>query len=192
MRWQNDNLEDWVRRACNGDLRSWEKLVDRFGGLAYSVAKRVGLNDDDASDVHQNVFVALYRSLDRIDDAKGLPRWIATSASREAIRLKRLRSKTVNESALADTMSLEDLLASEEAEADTLAEDGVHAHQARTALQNLQERCRELLSLLYDEDEPSYAEIAEKLGMPIGAIGPNRARCLDKLRKLLGKEGFFE
>ncbi|HMS55021.1 MAG TPA: sigma-70 family RNA polymerase sigma factor [Fimbriimonadaceae bacterium] len=192
MRWQNDNLEHWLRRACSGDQRAWEQLVDRFGALAFSVARRVGLNDDDASDVHQSVFLALYRNLDRIEDAKSLPRWIATTASREAIRLKRLRSRTINESALAETVSLEDLLASEEAEAETLAEEGASAHQARLALQNLQERCRELASPLYDDEEPSYAEISERLGLPIGAIGPNRARCLDKLRKLLSKEGFFQ
>ena len=33
------------------------------------------------------------------------------------------------------------------------------------------------------EPEPSYAEVAARLGMPIGSIGPIRARCLARLRK---------
>ncbi len=30
---------------------------------------------------------------------------------------------------------------------------------------------------------PSYQEVAAALGMPIGAIGPTRQRCLERLRR---------
>ena len=60
-------------------------------------------------------------------------------------------------------------------------------HEAlREAMDRLDERCRRLLNLLYfDPDIPSYADVAETLSMPIGSIGPLRARCLKKLRKIL-------
>ena len=57
----------------------------------------------------------------------------------------------------------------------------------RVALQRLDERCRQLLSLLFaDEDERlPYDQVAQQLGIPQGSIGPTRARCLGKLRELL-------
>ena len=43
-----------------------------------------------------------------------------------------------------------------------------------------------MLMLFSDDDpKPSYDEIAERLGIPVGSIGPTRARCLEKLRRLL-------
>ncbi|PYS28217.1 MAG: hypothetical protein DMG11_13470 [Acidobacteria bacterium] len=55
------------------------------------------------------------------------------------------------------------------------------------ALGRLPDRCRRLIELLYfTAEEPTYAEIAEEMGMPVASIGPTRARCLEKLKKLLG------
>lgn len=46
--------------------------------------------------------------------------------------------------------------------------------------------CRELLITLYFQPEsPSYAEVSEALGVPVGSIGPTRARCLQRLRRIL-------
>ena len=57
------------------------------------------------------------------------------------------------------------------------------------ALNRLSERCRRLLLALYlDQTEPSYAEVADRLNMPVGSIGPTRARCLAKLKALLGRK----
>ena len=54
------------------------------------------------------------------------------------------------------------------------------------ALQQLPERCEKLLRLLYfDIDEPSYSDIARELSMPVASVGPTRARCLEKLKRLL-------
>jgi RNA polymerase sigma factor (sigma-70 family) len=61
----------------------------------------------------------------------------------------------------------------------------------REAMGQLNERCRELLGLLYFADPPlSYAEIAQRLGMSEGSIGPARARCLIQLKKILEGLGF--
>ncbi|MFO1269576.1 MAG: sigma factor-like helix-turn-helix DNA-binding protein [Rubrivivax sp.] len=61
------------------------------------------------------------------------------------------------------------------------------AELVRAALDRLDERCRGLLTLLFaDEDERvPYDEVARRLSMPVGSIGPTRARCLAKLRELL-------
>jgi RNA polymerase sigma factor (sigma-70 family) len=55
----------------------------------------------------------------------------------------------------------------------------------QAALMQLPSRCRRLLEALYLRGECSYAEVAEELGIPVGSIGPTRARCLERLRALL-------
>jgi DNA-directed RNA polymerase specialized sigma24 family protein len=53
----------------------------------------------------------------------------------------------------------------------------------RRAFAGVGERCQALLRMLAAVNPPSYEEIAAALGMPVGAVGPTRSRCLDKLRR---------
>ena len=64
-------------------------------------------------------------------------------------------------------------------------------HQAiRDCVDELSERCRALIDMLYfDARSPSYQEISQMMGMPVASIGPNRARCLEKLKKILQRRG---
>ena len=83
------DLEILVRKCKAGDSASWSVLVDRFQSLVWSSIYRVGLRNEDAEDTFQKVFLILYKNLDRIDSALALPKWLATTAAREAIRLHR-------------------------------------------------------------------------------------------------------
>ena len=50
------------------------------------------------------------------------------------------------------------------------------------------EPCRTLLAALYlDPAQPSYAQVAARLGMAVGSVGPTRIRCLERLRQALGE-----
>jgi RNA polymerase sigma factor (sigma-70 family) len=186
---RESELDVLVSRCRNQDPRAWSELVDRFQNLVYSVARRYGLNEDDAGDVFTATFQALLQNLDRIQVAQTLPRWLAVTASREAMRMRRINSRYA--STEDQGLTLDDILADEEQSAEENAIQAELGEELRKAVHSLQERCRELLKLLYLSDEMPYQEIAEKLGMPIGAIGPTRGRCLEKLRKNLESEGFF-
>lgn len=185
-----DNLEGLLKRCVNRDQEAWSRLVDQFQNLVYSIPRRYGLNEDDASDVFQTTFQALLRHLDRIEDARTLPKWLAVTAARESLRVKRIASRAV--SAEDRGLDLDALVERDELAADENAVQAERAEIVRRLTNELQERCRDLLTLLYLHDDPSYQEISEKLGIPIGAIGPTRARCLDKLRKKLEQAEFFE
>jgi DNA-directed RNA polymerase specialized sigma24 family protein len=52
----------------------------------------------------------------------------------------------------------------------------------RNGLAELEPRHRDLLLLVCSEPPISYDEISRRLGIPVGSIGPTRARCLAKLR----------
>jgi RNA polymerase sigma factor (sigma-70 family) len=184
-----DDLDHLVRRCLKKDSRAWSELVDRFQNLVYSVPRRYGLNEEDAADVFQNTFQALLRNLDRIESARTIPKWLAVTASRESLRIKRISAKSMG--AEDRGLDLDTVVDYEERSAE---ENAIHAERSdllRRHTQSLNDRCRDLLTMLYLEDEPSYQEISEKLNMPVGAIGPTRARCLEKLRKSLEGEGFF-
>jgi RNA polymerase sigma factor (sigma-70 family) len=178
-----------VRRCKAGDQRAWDALVDRFSGLVYGVARRSGLNQDDAEDCAQGVFIKLYGHLDRIENPAALPGWLSVTTAREARRVRRASQKYVNVGE--DSRLLDETLASDEAAADEVAALSESVFAVTEAFHGLREKCRQLLTALYLEGEPSYQEIAARLKIPIGSIGPTRARCIESLRALLAKSGHF-
>jgi RNA polymerase sigma factor (sigma-70 family) len=156
--------------------------------LIYAICRQVGLDQEQSADVFQTVFAALLQQLDRIEHPALLGTWIATTARRQAWRALRFERNTwqalgedaLQTNAIPDHAPLPDeiLLRLEE------------QHKVRTAVAALDERCRKLLTLLFYRPDPaSYDEIATTLEMPAGSIGPNRARCLQKLRRLLADGG---
>lgn len=184
------DLPRLVMRCKNGDPKAWEKIVDRFSSLVYSSARRVGLGDADSEDVCQTVFIKLYQNLDRIENPEAIAGWLAVTASREAIRVNKIAQKSVTLDE--DAPGLEETLVSEEALADELASVSQSVDQIVSVLSELREKCKKLLTALYLEDDPSYIEIAKSTGIPIGSIGPTRARCIEQLRSKLAKTGYFD
>jgi RNA polymerase sigma factor (sigma-70 family) len=164
--------------AClSGESWGWDALVDRYSRLVYTVALRAGLTPADAEDVFQTVFIRLLENLQRLREPQAIAAWLITTAKRASWNLLR---KEQREPAIAEW-----LLRTQPEE--TLWADQTMVHDA---LEQVGERCKELLWLLYyDKDAPSYEAISQRLKMPLGSIGPTRARCLDKLREILQTMG---
>jgi RNA polymerase sigma factor (sigma-70 family) len=142
----------------------------------------VGLGPADAAEVTQTTWVRLIEHIDRITNPERLGGWLATTARRESLRILRLRGReTLTDSELAGS-DLELFPAPETA---VLERD--RNRQLWAAFGKLSERCQAILQLVVVV-APPYVEVANALGMPIGSIGPSRARCLQQLRRLLGEE----
>ena len=185
------DLEILVRKCKAGDSASWSELVDRFQSLVWSSIYRVGLRNEDAEDTFQKVFVILYKNLDRIDSALALPKWLATTASREAIRqYRRNRDKTIV--ALDAVENLDEMLASEDISVEELTVAIIQSDAIRSVMAQLPGKCPQLLTLLYSEGESSYEDVKNQLGIPAGSIGPTRSRCIERLRQALISSNFFE
>jgi len=170
---------------------AWEQLVLRFERLIFTVPRRAGLGPDEAADVFQTVFMRLHEHLDSLTQPERVQAWLVTTARRETLRLLQERRRTVP-LALPGPRGGDDEPGAEieavdpEPLPEQLLDDLQQRHRARLALSGLGEPCRGLLGLLYGPAEaPPYATIAAELGMPIGSIGPTRARCLAKLRELM-------
>jgi RNA polymerase sigma factor (sigma-70 family) len=170
--------------ATSGDPRAWEQLTSRFGSMIMGIARGCRLNDADVGEVHQTTWLRLVENIGRIEHPERVGSWLATTARRESLRLLRKRSRIAfDRDALAS-------LADENApaiDAGPLAEE--RASVVREAYAQLHPRCQRLLGLLSGDDPPSYKEISEMLGMPIGSIGPTRGRCLERLGRIIEEMG---
>jgi RNA polymerase sigma factor (sigma-70 family) len=180
---RNDMLQtdrELIRACRSGDARAWEGLLDKYERLVFSISLNYGLTTDDAADVTQITFTILLQSLNTLPDEIRLSSWLATVARRHTWRLlARNRREDVNPSEdLAGNEALGGIV--DDRERRELVEWLYHG------LSLLDERCRQLLLALYfDADQPSYAQIADHLKMPVGSIGPTRARCLEQMRQSL-------
>lgn len=172
--------------AAQGDQRAWDAIVDRYGGLVWAVARSHRLDRADAGDVAQTVWLRLVENLGRIRDPDRLAGWLATTARHECLRLLRRSGREAPHS-------------SESPDEATPPEDSpewqVLASERRrvvaAAVAGLTPRCRDLLRILSASPDLSYAEVSAALGMPVGSIGPTRARCLEHLRRRLVRDGLL-
>ena len=168
-----------VMRARNGDEPAWAALVERYAPLIWSICRKHRLDDSDAADVGQNVWLHLVDQLDKIRDPVALPGWLVTTTRRECERISRSAQVTHATGYALDAAQIPDDQAST-AEQVLVAE----RHAAlRQALVHLPSCCQRLLVLLIEDPPIPYAEISATLGIPAGSIGPTRLRCLDKLRR---------
>lgn len=188
---------DLVQRCRDGSQPAWNTLVQRFQALVYTVPRRAGLSEAQAADVFQTVFSRFFEHLDRIDDPARVRAWLVTTAKRESLRLHEQQRRFVDLAGPAGDNAGSDDEADAAGDAleriaddaplpEALLADLQLQHRLHTALARLEPRARQLLELLFLQDEPlPYAEIARRMAMPEGSIGPTRARALERLRQLL-------
>jgi RNA polymerase sigma factor (sigma-70 family) len=168
--------------AClSGDRNAWNELINRYARLVYSIPRRYGFSSQDTEDIFQNVFTIVFQRLDSLRNRKLLAAWLITITQHECQRVFRSKRETqeLDESA-ADTTPLT-------AHQIELWE---RQHLVRQAIEQLDPECRQLITALFlDPQNPSYQDVATMLNLPVGSIGPNRARCFKKLEAILAKMG---
>ena len=176
-----DSTAGLLAAAAVGDQRAWNALVERYNGLAWSIARGYRLSGDDAADVVQAAWVKLVEHIDRIEDPERLASWLATTVRRECLQVIR---RTARQRRAPDCEPLEQLPDTGPELDESLLVEERDAALWRT-LAALSERCQLLLRVLMASPPPAYAEVAAALDMPVGSIGPTRRRCLERLRELV-------
>jgi RNA polymerase sigma factor (sigma-70 family) len=175
---EKTGLLNLVLAAADGDDAAWEALVDRFAGLVWGVARSHGLSEADAADVSQSTWLRLAEHVRSIRQPERIAGWLATTARNESIRILRRGHRDIpvgtrHEVPMADEFSdVATRILEEERDVALLK-----------AFETLPVRCKTLLRVLTAAPAPSYAEASQALDMPIGSIGPTRARCLQHLRR---------
>lgn len=173
-----------IQRCRSGDQNAWGEMVDRYGRLVYSIPRRYGLSESDSDDVFAAVWAAVFRTLGQLRDESRLSSWLITMAHRETWRVSRRKPRNAE-----FDEQFADLSSPSEDQVDTWEQQ----HLVRRGLDELGGRCKDLLTALFLEPSgPDYGAIASRLDMPVGSIGPTRARCFKKLEKILVRLGFSD
>jgi RNA polymerase sigma factor (sigma-70 family) len=168
-----------VLRAAEGDQRAWDEIVERYAPLVYGICTRYRLASHDIEDVGQSVWLLLVEHLGQLREPAALPGWLATTTARECLRVVKAGSRSEwRETGEDDSLRF----------VDDRAIDGEILMAERNAalhalFAELPAHCQQLLAMLISDPPHSYAMIHEALDIPLGSIGPQRARCLDRLRR---------
>jgi RNA polymerase sigma factor (sigma-70 family) len=182
-------LRDLLVAARVGDQNAWDTLVERFMPLVLSIARRFRLPEKDVEDVSQTVWLRLAENLHAIREPRALPGWISTTTRHEALAVIKTARRS---SSLDPGGSWMAALPTESAGVDEDLLRAERQHALREGLAELKPEQRQLLLLLASDPPISYEDASRRLGMPIGSIGPTRARYLKKLRETSAVRNFFD
>jgi RNA polymerase sigma factor (sigma-70 family) len=175
--------EQLLRAAVGGDEDAWTDIVRGQSSVIWSVIRKYRIPDDSATDVYQAVWLAALEKIQTIQDGRYIAGWLATTAKRECLNLIR---KT-------DRIRYVDTLADHHADGAKSPEEqcicSIRDQTVRRAIGRLQERDRKLLHVLMAEPRPRYQDVSRALRMPVGSIGPTRARALNRLRSEFARLG---
>ena len=172
-----------VRAAAAGDQQAWDAIVNRFGGLVWSIARAHRLSTADAADVCQTAWLRLVENMGRLREPDRVGAWLATTTRNECLRTIRRAGRQVP----TDIDQEIDLRTGPPSPAlDERLLAGERGTELWQAFERISERCQLLLRLLITDPPTPYEEIGALLDMPLGSIGPTRARCLEHLRRKAG------
>ena len=177
-----------VTAAASGDPAAWQELVRRFSGMVWSITRAYRLNRADAADVSQTTWLRLAEHIGKINNPERVGAWLATAARRECMQSLKLTARTVPTEDMTwfdDTTTSDNPTEAEVLRAEAERETAQRMRDLRQAFTRLPRRCSELLRVLMATPPPSYADVAAALDLPVGSIGPTRARCLQRLRQEL-------
>jgi RNA polymerase sigma factor (sigma-70 family) len=169
-------IAEVLESAGRGAESAWREIHLRYSPLVLWVCRGYGVVGADADDVSGSVWLSLVANVATIRAPEALPAWLRTTAGRECVKVlrhrRRLVPRDVEVGDRVEPAADESLLTRERREV------------VRGALERMPERDRELLSLLFSDPPTPYARISSTLGIPVGAIGPTRQRCLARMRRV--------
>lgn len=180
-----------VEAATKSDQEAWEQLIGRYQPLINAINLRHQLAPSDAHDVSQYVWMQLLSHIHTLRDPRALPGWIAATTKHRCYEILRAhkRSVTVDPLVIARSDLVDMAARSTNSEVHFAVDDELLRAEQRCAvrqgLAELTETQQQLLLLLVADPPVPYCEISRRMRLPIGSIGPTRARLLKKLQKTI-------
>jgi RNA polymerase sigma factor (sigma-70 family) len=187
---QGSGLDDVLAGLQSRDETTWQSVVSRHEARLRAVGRTFRLSGQDVEDALQRTWLALLTHAAQIRAAECLGAWLASTMRHECLR--ELGSAGRSRDRLVDDWAPYEANGAGDDESEALP--AILDRRAATAriwdlVERLSPRQRGLLWALYSGDEPSYADVSSRTGMPVGAIGPTRQRALGQLRALIDASG---
>ena len=177
-----------VTRAAGYDQEAWNEIVERYAPMVWAICAHYRLSSQDIEDVSQTVWLRLVEQLKNLREPAALPGWLATTTARECLRVLQGARRHGHLGTGPDDLSLHP--------DEAVVEDQILAAERNAALRaafaELPHHCRQLLAMFISDPPHTYAEISAILGVRIGSIGPQRARCLERLRRSSSLRAFVD
>ncbi len=167
-----------LRAAAEGDQAAWTGLIQRFEPTVSATIRAHRLQPADRQDAAQRTWMQLIKRHREIREPEALGAWLRTTARRECLQSigERRRFVPLDDSAGVD-------LRDPAVDVEQSVVDAETVRRLRGLLERLPARAAALVVALFGDEPRQYAEIARSTGIPIGSIGPTRARSLDLLRR---------
>jgi RNA polymerase sigma factor (sigma-70 family) len=182
--WQGDRL---IRECLKGNEAAWSALIDKYKNLIFSIPIKCGLSSEDASEIFQQVCLALLSELPHLREPQAFPAWLIRITSHECFKWKRQQQRYVQTEINDETTPFGDA----PKVGDEILREVEREQILREALSELPPRCRQLIQFLFEQSPAvPYEDVAKSLGVAKGSIGFIRMRCLERLRERLDAKGF--
>ena len=159
-----------------------EECLQKYGGLVWSVARKLCPNHADAEDAVQEVFIEVWRHADRFD-----PQVASEATYITMIARRRLIDRFRRRSRQPDTASIQEEMVESTSRHEEQTEIEEEAARARRHLQQLRPQQRQVLELSITHGL-SQSQIAEATNLPLGTVKTHARRGLLRLRELLGAD----
>src|SRR3954453_232599 len=179
-----------VHRAAKGDPAAWNEIVDEYAALLWSVVRGFRLNQAQAADAVQTTWLRLVEHVADLREPAHGAGGVKTTAHRVCLQAIRQggREQLVDWDEDRGPVSGVRYDGPDEDGPEAAALRKEHQVLVRRALAELPDRHRQLMELLIASPPISYQDISACLGMPVGSIGPTRARILARLREVFAAE----
>jgi len=172
-----------LHRIANGDATGVQDCLDKYGGLVWSIARKMLRNSDDAEDAVQEIFVDIWKNAERFDATKSSETtFIAMIARRRLIDKIRYSARRIS----ADL--LDDVLLEPFTRADKAMQTSIEAEEAAKAMRTLKPEQQQVLRLSIVQGM-SHQEISTATGLPLGTVKTHVRRGLLHVREVLGLGG---
>ncbi|MBR8836750.1 MAG: sigma-70 family RNA polymerase sigma factor [Stigonema ocellatum SAG 48.90 = DSM 106950] len=154
-------------------------LYDRYGGLVYGIALKILKNSQEAEDLTQEIFLALWRNVNY--NPEHFVRYLVTMTRSRAIDKLRSRSRNLK---LLERWSQTEQHETFSSTPFENACDRERSQHLRSALEQLPQQQRQVLEMAYDEGL-SQSQIAQQLDIPLGTVKSRIRQGLLKLKQIL-------
>ena len=169
-----------LNRIAAGDANAVQDCLKAYGGLVWSLARRMLRNQDDAEDVVQEIFVDIWKNAERFDpDQASETTFVAMIARRRIIdRIRYAQRRPAPD-------SLDDLVSEPAGRLDLSMQTSVEASEAARALNELRPEQQQVLQLSIVHGL-SHQEISDATGIPLGTVKTHARRGILRAREILG------